>query len=139
MFLDHVGTLISFISLVTLLVVELEVEPGVEGSSLERESLNDDTKAVILSVYLFMFEAFCPEILLINHFNPSRSLLCSAPFLYSAFNVAKTSDCAVFHPHQLLSDEQKFSFLTRPLSISLLAILSIYFPVGPGIISPLIS
>ena len=139
MFLDQVKTLISFVSLVTLLVVELEVKPGAEASSLERESLNEDTNAVILSVYLFMFEAFCPEILLTNQFNPSRSTLCSASFLYSAFNVAKTTDCAVFHPYQLLSDGQKFSFMTRPLNISLLAILSIYFPVGAGIISSLIS
>ena len=102
MFLDQVKTLISFVSLVTLLVVELEVEPGVEGSSLEGESLNDNTKAVILSVYLFMFEAFCPEILLINHFNPSRSTLCSASFLYSAFNVAKIGLTLLLNPVQIL-------------------------------------
>ena len=102
MFLDHVRTLIGFVSLVTLLVVELEVEPRVEGSSLEGESLNDDTKPVILSVYLFIFEAFCTEILLINHFNPSRSTLCSASFLYSVFNVANVGLTLLLNSVQIL-------------------------------------
>ena len=89
MFLDHAGTLIGFVNLVTLVPVktvgvESSLTVGVE-ISLVILSLSEETRVVMFSVYLFILSMFCPDIFVISFSRPFKRTPSSASLRRTSF------------------------------------------------------